>query len=937
MDEKHPKIGRYQIEDSLGRGGMGVVYRAWDPELSRRVAIKVLLPELSSERALRRRFVREAQNLARLSHPNLVAIYDVESKGPQPFFVQELLVGRDLDTLLEEKLRLSPSESRRLALDLAGALSCLHENQIVHRDIKPSNVFLDESGRARLLDFGLALNLDRTRMTAHDEFLGTPVFASPEMLRGDILGPPSDVFQLGLLLHLCLTEELPDRNPDDLSVDLPRVARLDVPTPPLRDDLPPELRELIARCCQKKVEERFAHGAELLARLEGRSCPTPSQAHPPAPPHASRPGDGGDGGDSLVPLGKANRFRPLQVALLLLLPPLLLLAYLLRPESAIERERKGHPATAAFREGDLRLTLFPDGFHASLPKRSARPFRWELRRGTELLGRGTFRDERDRWWAESIGTPLKGSLKLVLLEEIRPVLERTIVLPSSPFAHPLRIRSGHGWIRWTWALHGEGEAELFLEEPENQAFRSLGFARTERRITGLNPRDKSTNRGYRLVLGKRNLAVGRIPLGIRNFWTPPSHIHGQPSILGVKATDEGLNVFYYDGPLVSLQPVESPGGIRAETAWWFDLRPLLGHRIRQGASAFLPSKPGTLRVLAGESDCHLLQLSLGRRRSIWKAREEAILRGEFSLAEAISTTAKTLDSEEGESFIPVRKGVRELREVRTDDGSYVAIDGRSGRVLLVKAQEDGRIDFRSVDLQAKYLLDALLLAPGRLALSTERAGHHLVHVLSTKDARVEWSHELPGRPFGPGDQGMDEAVSIGLLPKDGSFIAIREDRLYRFRPDHRSGQEPEVLALPLPKTQLPSQLCLLPNGRLTFFSLHSKLRTVQDILTITFQVFAVEAMGEGPLRLHAAPPQSLPNADRLTSASSLLFHQGQLFAVARAHFLELDPAFPHRIRHRGYGWTRLYGLHVFQDQLLSCKRNGSLTGLDLPLNGAPSP
>ena len=230
--------GRYRMGPLLGRGAMAEVYRATDLLLDRPVAVKLFAAE--QDPLERRRSMDEGRTLARLSAPGLVTVFDLGVVDNRPYLVMELVDGPSLrDRLLAGPLTVA--QMTRLGAPLAEALAHIHERGIVHRDVKPSNVLLDEDAAPRLVDFGIALLADGIRLTAANEIVGTPAYLSPEQVRGEIVGPATDVYALGLVLLECLTGEVVYGGTGWLETALARLHR----QPAIPPGLPAGLDDLL--------------------------------------------------------------------------------------------------------------------------------------------------------------------------------------------------------------------------------------------------------------------------------------------------------------------------------------------------------------------------------------------------------------------------------------------------------------------------------------------------------------------------------------------------------------------------------------------------------------------------------------------------------------------------------------------------------------------
>jgi serine/threonine protein kinase len=269
----------YTIEGEIGRGGMGVVFRARDERLQRRVAIKVLPPELAFQKEIRERFTREAQTAARLSHPHIVPIHDVgEGKG-LVYFIMGLVEGESLGGRLKRRGKLPPEEARRIMKETADALSAAHALSIIHRDIKPDNILLEGTrGRVMVTDFGIAKAVSAGTghtLTGAGIAIGTPQFMSPEQAAGEkSIDGRSDIYSLGVVTYQMLTGDLPFSAPTVAGILMKQITE---PAPVIherRSDVPEDLSLAVARCLEKDPEGRWPTADALRRSLENRTVGT---------------------------------------------------------------------------------------------------------------------------------------------------------------------------------------------------------------------------------------------------------------------------------------------------------------------------------------------------------------------------------------------------------------------------------------------------------------------------------------------------------------------------------------------------------------------------------------------------------------------------------------------------------------------------------------
>ncbi len=264
------RIGRYEIEQTLGRGAMGVVYLARDPLIGRRVALKTLRLDLDTEYAgeFRERFFREAKAAGGLNHPGIVTIHDVgeDPESGLVFIAMEHIEGRDLKQLLADGQRFRPSEAARIAADVARALDYAHSMGVVHRDIKPANIILTQDGTAKITDFGIA-RLESSNLTVEGQFIGTPNFMSPEQITGKAVDGRSDIFSLGVVLFTLLTGERPFAGETMHEVTM-KVVQEPCPIPSTFDTaIPTAINPIILKCLEKDPDKRFQSGAEVAKVL----------------------------------------------------------------------------------------------------------------------------------------------------------------------------------------------------------------------------------------------------------------------------------------------------------------------------------------------------------------------------------------------------------------------------------------------------------------------------------------------------------------------------------------------------------------------------------------------------------------------------------------------------------------------------------------------
>ena len=261
--------GRYRIQERIGSGGMGVVYRAFDQELGICIAVKVLRPDLAGDSRVETRLRRELLLNRQVSHRNAVRIHDIGQDGSYIFLTLDLVEGRSLREVLRGDGPLSPDQAVAIARQLALALEAAHAEGIIHRDLKPPNVLVNSEGRAWITDFGVARSLHDRGPTRTGSVIGTLAYLSPEQARGEVVDGRSDLYALGIMLFEMLTGELPFKGgstAEDMAQRLTGASK-DIRT--LREDVPAWLASVIRRLLQRDPEHRFQNASELIDALDG--------------------------------------------------------------------------------------------------------------------------------------------------------------------------------------------------------------------------------------------------------------------------------------------------------------------------------------------------------------------------------------------------------------------------------------------------------------------------------------------------------------------------------------------------------------------------------------------------------------------------------------------------------------------------------------------
>ncbi len=271
---------RYRIEALLGQGGMGAVYKAYDRELNRVVALKLVRPELTADPTIMQRFKQELLLASRISHKNILRIHDLGAVERVKFISMAYVEGKDLHHLLAQHGRLPLARALSIARQICAALEAAHAEGVVHRDLKPQNILIDASDHAYVSDFGLAKSLEEgaALMTRTGEVLGTPRYMSPEQVEGKPAGPRSDLYALGLILYEMVTGAAAFEGDSSFQIMYQRVAHRPKSPKEINPDLPDYLVRIILRCLEPKPEQRYQEAREVLRDLESKTAPVTARS-----------------------------------------------------------------------------------------------------------------------------------------------------------------------------------------------------------------------------------------------------------------------------------------------------------------------------------------------------------------------------------------------------------------------------------------------------------------------------------------------------------------------------------------------------------------------------------------------------------------------------------------------------------------------------------
>ncbi|HUU37989.1 MAG TPA: protein kinase, partial [Candidatus Desulfaltia sp.] len=260
--------GRYEVQEELGKGGMGRVYKVLDREIGETVALKILNPEIAAERKTIERFRNELKVARKITHRNVCRMHDINKEKTTYFITMEYVPGEDLKSLIRRKERLTEDEAILVAEQVCAGLGEAHRLGVTHRDLKPQNIMIDEEGKARIMDFGIARSRETRGMTEEGLIIGTPDYMSPEQVEGGEAEPRSDVYSLGVVLYEMVTGRVPFEGKTALSIAFKHKTEAPLDPRKINDRLSDEFSSVILKCLEKEKEKRYQTAEELLADLQ---------------------------------------------------------------------------------------------------------------------------------------------------------------------------------------------------------------------------------------------------------------------------------------------------------------------------------------------------------------------------------------------------------------------------------------------------------------------------------------------------------------------------------------------------------------------------------------------------------------------------------------------------------------------------------------------
>jgi serine/threonine protein kinase/tetratricopeptide (TPR) repeat protein len=259
--------GRYHIIEELGRGGMGRVYKAVDTEVNEKIALKLIKPEIASDKKTIERFRNELKFARKIRHKNVCQMYDLSKEEGSYYITMEFVPGDDLKSLIRRMGRLSPGQAISITKQVCDGLAEAHKLGVVHRDLKPQNIMIDQDGNARIMDFGIARSLEGKGITGAGVMIGTPDYMSPEQVEGKETDPRSDIYSLGIILYEMVTGQTPFEGDTPFTIGIKHKSEAPKDPQELVPQIPDDLSRIILRCLEKEKDRRYRSASELQSEL----------------------------------------------------------------------------------------------------------------------------------------------------------------------------------------------------------------------------------------------------------------------------------------------------------------------------------------------------------------------------------------------------------------------------------------------------------------------------------------------------------------------------------------------------------------------------------------------------------------------------------------------------------------------------------------------
>jgi serine/threonine protein kinase/tetratricopeptide (TPR) repeat protein len=281
---------RYQIIEELGKGGMGRVYKALDKKINERIALKLIKPEIASDKKTIERFSNELKFARKIRHKNVCQMFDLGEYQGTHFITMEYVVGGDLKRLIRKMGRLSAGQAISIAKQVCDGLGEAHKHGVVHRDLKPQNIMVDDDGSVRIMDFGIARSTEAKSITGAGVMIGTPDYMSPEQVESKETDHRSDIYSLGVILYEMVTGQVPFEGDTPFSIGVKHKSEAPKPPKELNEQIPDDLNQVILRCLEKDKNERYQSTGELCSELVSieKGIPTTDRIAPKIRPTTSR-------------------------------------------------------------------------------------------------------------------------------------------------------------------------------------------------------------------------------------------------------------------------------------------------------------------------------------------------------------------------------------------------------------------------------------------------------------------------------------------------------------------------------------------------------------------------------------------------------------------------------------------------------------------------